>query len=110
MDFMAFAKGYQIFVFGVFEELQPLVDNDVVHDKIAQTVSKNTQADKETIIKTSCCSEVKQQDTGNGKNHEKQIVALENMGVLGLVVIGVQIPQKSVHHIFVRTPSHAFHQ
>ncbi len=53
MDFMAFAKGYQIFVFGVFEELQPLVDNDVVHDKIAQTVSKNTQADKETIIKTS---------------------------------------------------------
>ena len=110
MDFMAFAKGYQIFVFGIFEQLQPLVDNDVVHDKIAQTVSKNPQSDEKAVIETRIRTKIKQQDAGNGKNHEKQIVALENMGVLGLVVIGVQIPQKSVHHIFMRAPSHAFHQ
>lgn len=110
MYFMTFAKGNQIFVFGILEQLQSLVNDDVVHDKITQSVGKNSQTDEEAVIKTGLCPKIKQQNTGNGKNHEKQIIALENMGVFRLVVIGVQIPQKTVHHVFVRQPSHAFHQ
>jgi hypothetical protein len=109
MHFVTFAKGYQIFVFGIFKQLQSLVNYDVVHDKIAQSVSKNPQSDEELVVKTSFCPEVKQQNTRYGKNHEKQIISLENMSVFRLVMVGMQIPQKSVHHKFVRTPCHAFH-
>jgi len=110
MHFMTFAKGNQIFVFGVFEELQPLVDNDVVHDKITQAVSKNSQANEKSVIETGFCPKIKQEDAGNGKNHEKQIVALKNMGVFRLVMVFVQIPQKTVHHKFMSAPSPACHE
>lgn len=110
MHFMTFAKGYQIFVFGVFEELQSLVNDDVVHDKIAQSISKNPQSNEELVIKPGFRSKIKQQNAWYGKNHEKQIIAFENMGVFGLVMVGVQIPKESVHHKFVRAPCHAFHK
>ena len=42
VHFMTFAKRYQIFVFGVFEQLKSLMDKDVVNDKIALSVGKNT--------------------------------------------------------------------
>jgi hypothetical protein len=85
------------------------VNDDVVHNKIAQSISKNPQSDKESVIETGFGTKVKQQNTWDSKNHEKQIIAFKNMGVFGLVVVGVQIPQESVHHKFVRAPSHAFH-
>jgi uncharacterized membrane protein len=110
VHFMTFAKGYQIFVFGIFEQLKSLMDKNIVHNKITQSVSKNSQSNEKLVVKTSFCPKIKQQNTGYGKNHEKQIIALENMGVFGLVMVGMQIPQKTVHHKFVRAPSHAFHQ
>ena len=52
MYFMTFAKRNQIFIFGVFEQLQSLMNEDVVHNKITQSISKNSQSDEESVIKT----------------------------------------------------------
>jgi len=45
-----------------------------------------------------------------GENHEKSVISFKNMGIFGLMVIRMQIPQKTVHYKFVSAPSDAFHK
>jgi hypothetical protein len=83
--------------------------DDVMNNKITQTVSKNSQSNEESVIKTVLCTKIKQKNARNGKDYEKNVVSFENMGVFGLVMIRMKIPQKTVHNKFMSTPSDRFH-
>jgi hypothetical protein len=86
------------------------MNDDVMYNKIAQTVSKNSQSNEESVIKTVLCTKIKQKNAWNGKDYEKNVVSFENMGVFGLVMISMKTPQKTVHNEFMSTPSDTFHQ
>jgi hypothetical protein len=62
------------------------------------------------MIYTTLYAEVKKNNTRNGKNHKKDVVAFKNMGIFGLVMVGMKIPHQSVHDVFMGEPSHSFHQ
>jgi SOS response regulatory protein OraA/RecX len=68
------------------------MDDDVMYNKIAQAVSKNSQSDEESVIKTVLCTKIKKKNAWNGKDYEKNVVSFENMGVFGLVMIRMKIP------------------
>jgi len=86
------------------------MDDNVMYNKIAQTVSKNSQSNEESVIKTGLCTKIKQKNAWNGEDYEKNVVSFENMGVFGLVMICMQIPQKTMHHKFMGAPSNTLHK
>ena len=86
------------------------MDDNIMYNKIAQTVSKNSQSNEESVIKTVLCTKIKQKNAWNGKDYEKNVVSFENMDVFGLMMIRMKIPQKTVHNEFMSTPSDTFHQ
>jgi hypothetical protein len=108
--FVGFSQTNQILVFGVFEPLESLVNQNIMHHEIAKSVKGDSQSYEKKIVHPSFYSEVKKNNTRNGKNHKKDIVAFEHMGVLGLVMVGMKIPHQSVHDVFVSEPSHTFHK
>lgn len=77
--------------------------------EITQAVEHDTKADKKFVIQAALYSVVKQGDAWRCKNDKKDVVAFKDIGIFRLVMIGVEIPHRSVHHVFVCTPSYAFH-
>ena len=59
------------------------MDDNVMYNKIAQTVSKNSQSNEESVIKTVLCTKIKQKNAWNCKDYEKNVVSFENMDVFG---------------------------
>jgi hypothetical protein len=55
-------------------------------------------------------AKVKKNDTWQSKNHKKDVISFENVGIFGLVMIGVEIPHRTVHNVLMSHPGHAFHK
>jgi hypothetical protein len=51
----------------------------------------------------------KKSDADHGVESEKPIIPLKPTVVIFLVMVGVQVPQKSVHDVFMTKPRHKFH-
>jgi hypothetical protein len=86
------------------------MNQDIVYHEIAKTVKCDSESNEEQIVHASFYAKIKKNDTRCGKNHKKDIVSFENVGIFGLVMIGVKIPHQSMHNIFMCHPSHAFHK
>lgn len=102
VHFMRFAQTYQVFIFSILEPLETLMNQDIVNHKIAKTIDGDSQSNEKQIIDSALYTIVKKDDAGNGKNDKKDVVALKNMLIFGLVMIGVKVPHQAVHDIFVR--------
>lgn len=83
---------------------------DIMNQKIADAVKSYAQTNEKKIIDSALDPIIKKDDAGNGKNDEENIVAFENMGIFGLVMVGMKIPHQSVHHVFMGEPGDTFHQ
>jgi len=108
--FVRFAQGAEIEIIGTGKQFETLMNEDVVHHKIGKAVKRDAQAyineESPRLIEGACRKE------GHGetrKNDEKGIVALKEIFLVFVVVVVVQYPQKSVHHILVCEPGNAFH-
>jgi len=110
MYFMCFSESDEVFVFSVFEPLKTLMNQNIVNQKVTGTVKRNAASNKKQIIESALNTKVKQDDTRNRKNDKENIIALKSMLVFWLMMIGVKIPHKSVHYIFMRKPSNTFHE
>jgi hypothetical protein len=106
---MSFSQTNQILVFGIFEPFESLVNQNIMHHEIAKSVKSDSHGYEKKIIHATLYPEVKKNNTRNGKNHKKNVVAFKNMGVFRLVMIGMKIPHQSVHDVFMGEPSHTFH-
>jgi hypothetical protein len=108
MHFVCSAYSAHIAVIPVRPYFKTLMNDDIVHQKITQPVNRNTYAH----IK----SEVVIHDTGDvavsagySKDEEEGIVLFKKTG-FNLMVIFVQVPQKTVHHKLMGKPCHEFHE
>jgi hypothetical protein len=90
------------------EPFEPLVDDDIMHNKISQAISHDAETDRLQIPSVSISTEKDEQHTGNSKYDKEEIVLLKESRFY-LVVVPVQVPEKAVHHIAMRKPGNAFH-
>lgn len=106
---MGFPQGSEIGVLSFIEPLKSAVDEDVVDQKVADSISQNPQANEKFKIEAIHGTKVEAEERWQGKNEEKEVVFLEKMG-MGYMVVFVEDPQKSMHHKTVGKPSHPFHK
>jgi hypothetical protein len=90
---------------------KPLVDVHVVDQEINGAVDGDAESDvkQPMIIRKRAGHDAG--DARYGKNQEKPVVSFPETAafVVGLVVIFVPIPQKTVHDVFVRKPGDELH-
>jgi hypothetical protein len=88
--------------------LQPLVNDHVVDDEIRRAIEHDAESDRLHPPHIIICAKVDQEKTRHSKNEREPIVFLKDPR-LHLVMVAVQHPQKTMHHIFVRAPREPFH-
>jgi len=87
---------------------KPLMNDDIMYNKIRKTVGHDAKTyglHPPDLVKSSKANE---QHAWYCKNHKKRIVLLEEAG-LNLVMILVETPKKTVHHIPMGKPGYTFH-
>lgn len=109
VNFVRSSDRLEIWVIGVSEHFESLVNENVVHQKIREPVNRDSQSyPKKGII---ALQHAKKQsgNTRQSKNEEEKIIVLKEAVGFLFVVIPMQIPQKTVHDVFMREPGHPFH-
>lgn len=91
------------------EPFEALMDDDVMYHEISESIRHDTKTYGLHPPDPVLTSEHDQQHAGYGKYDEEGIILFEESG-LHLVMILMQIPQKSMHHPFMRGPGDAFHE
>jgi hypothetical protein len=108
MHFMSTANCPEIPVVAVAENFESLVNEYIVHHKIAKSVNGDSDAYVKLDVATGKDTEEHQQHAWDRKNQEEGIIFFKESCV-PLMVIAVQDPKQSVHHILVCKPGHEFH-
>ncbi len=96
-------------VIGVSEHFEALVDEYIVHKKIGQTVCKNPQTNGKSRPKAKIAPTNKTPNANQSIKKKKIIVTFPPASVVFVVMVLVQIPQKTVHDVFMGKPGHEFH-
>jgi len=90
------------------EPFEPLVNDHIVHQEISKTICHDAKTDRlhpPYIIK---CAEIDQQYTWYCED-DKECIILFKKTRLYLVMIFMQIPEKSMHDITMSEPCNTFH-
>ena len=86
-----------------------LVNQNIVNHKITDSVKCDSKSNEKQMIHSALYPKIKKNDARYGKNDKENIVSFENISVLRLVMIGVKIPHKTVHYVFMCKPGHTLH-
>jgi hypothetical protein len=92
----------------VSEPFKALVNKDVVHHKIGDSVGENAESDRKANPE-GLVGRHQKTHAQYGEKQEESVVALKPRFVVFLVVIFVQYPKKPVHNVLVNEPGHKFH-
>ena len=108
MHFMGPADRPYIGIIAATEPFKTLMNDHIVYQEISGPVEHDTETDglhpPDMIVGT----KINQQETGHSEDEGKKIVFFKNART-DLVMIFVQDPEKTMHHIFMGTPGDAFH-
>lgn len=108
VHFVCPANGANVYVIAAGKPFEALVNNDIMHQEIRKAVHGNTEANGGRPIHTVLQTEHDAEPAGNGEDEEEGIVLFKHMAT-GIVVVFVEVPQKTMHHVFMRGPGNAFH-
>lgn len=100
----------QIWIFCISQKPNALVNKNIVHKKVSHSIYGDPKSDIKQVVIIINGTDVHQYDRRNGKDQKEVIVSLQWPFIAVVVVVAVQHPQKSVHHVFVDHPGGAFHQ
>lgn len=92
-----------------FKPAQTAVNDNLVDTEIDGTIGHDAiskGAQFRVLIKT---AKKNREKTGDRKEESKGVIVMKKLLVVGIMMVFVQDPQKSVHDIFVEEPSHKFH-
>lgn len=109
VHFVGTANASCVTAVGISEQFEPLVDENVVHHEIGQSVGKNPQSDRQPDFQDVILPQQEKTDADYSVKNEKGIVSLKPRIVVFPVMIGVQVPKEAVHDVFVAEPRHEFH-
>lgn len=109
MHFVGLADRAEIQIVGTAKPFETLVNEYIVHQEITDAIQQNAKPNPDPNVIPRHHSGHDAEPTGNCKNQKKGIVLFKKARLLGVVII-VQYPKQSMHHVFVREPSHEFHE
>jgi hypothetical protein len=109
MGLMRFSQANQVFVLGGLEPAEPTMDEHIVDQEICKAVQEDTKTYKKSIIPAVLSTKIDEQDTGNCKDQEEEIIAFKGRSISGLMMVLVKIPQQTMHDVFMRQPGDSFH-
>jgi hypothetical protein len=101
-------NGAYIGVIAAGEPLESLVDDHIMHQEIGEAIGHDTKPDRLHPPDLIVSAYADQQHTGHGKDHKKGIILFKEARFY-LVMIFMEIPQKSMHHIFMGAPGYTLH-
>ena len=111
MCFVRAADGEEIGVVRIPQPLDSLVDEDLVHEEVEDSVDEDAQAYPEPRgMQAEHAARDEAAHRRHSEDQEEAVVALDEVVVVLLVVIAVQVPEEAVHHEFMRGPSHELHE
>lgn len=105
---MRSCQSLEIAVLDLIAGAPTVVDDDLMNGHISDAVKQNSDTDIQPEITACHDAELHIQPTWNGEDEREQVVSLKCVSCR-LMVILMQRPTESVHHILVRKPSHKFH-
>src|SRR5690606_36613560 len=109
MHFMSASNTFCIPIISVSKEFKPLLDKNVVNCTISNSVSQNTKCNWQTVPNIFITPQIKTNHANNNIKNKKGIVAFQPTFMIFFVMVFMQVPQKTMHYIFMRKPSHKFH-
>jgi len=109
VHFMRPANGADIGVVAAGKPFKPLVNDHFVHQKIRDTVQCKSRADGDAPVLLVNNTQHDEQPARHRKNEEEGIVLFKKAGAF-VVMVFVEVPQKTVHYITVHQPGNAFHE
>jgi hypothetical protein len=101
-------NGTNIPVISAGKQFKSLVNDDIMHQKIPETIGHDTKPDCLHPPDIIVGPKIDQQDAGQCKDDEEGIILFKKTR-LNLVVIFMQAPKKSMHDVTVRKPGNSFH-
>jgi hypothetical protein len=108
MHFMRPADGPHIVAVAFGKPFKPLVNDHIMNQKITEAIRHNAKANglhPPHMIKG---AGINQQYAGYSEDDKERIILFEKAR-LHLMMIFVQVPEKTMHDIAVRKPGNAFH-
>src|SRR4030095_11438080 len=108
MHFMCPANCSHITIVASCKPFESLVNDDIMYQKISDTISHDAKTDRlhpPCIIK---CAEIDQEYTWHSEDDKECVVLFKKAG-LYLVMIFMQVPKKPMHDISMSKPGNAFH-
>ena len=109
MHFMRPPDSSYIDIIGTGKPFKSLMNDHIMHHKISNAISHDAKTNCLQPIHFIIGSKQNAKKTGNCKNQKKASFFSKNPGPF-LMMIFVQVPEKSMHNISMGKPGNAFHQ
>ena len=108
VDFVRLENGHEISVFSATKPLESLVDENVMNQKIGQTIGGNPRPNPHAKIPSrhGACNETP--GAGHSENQEESVILFKKTRLVNVVVL-MEKPHHAVHYIFVGEPGDTFH-
>jgi len=94
----------------IAEPFETLVDKNVMNDEIGESISKNPQPHSQSDFQDIILPQKEKPDTDQGIENKKSVIPFKPGIVVFFMMVGMQVPQKTVHDKFVAEPCHEFHK
>jgi hypothetical protein len=85
------------------------VNEDVMHKEIGETIKGDPQADPEQEVKALLHTKKQSGNPGNSKNQKEEIIVFKKAFRLFFVMVFMENPKQTMHHIFMGKPCYKFH-
>jgi hypothetical protein len=109
VDFVRPPNAPGIPVVGISKYFEALMDKDIVHQEIRDSVRQDPQTDGPALPEIRICTGHDEGHADHRVENEKGIVALEPGIVVLPVVVLVKAPQEPMHDILMGKPRHELH-
>jgi hypothetical protein len=91
------------------ENFEALMDKNIMHRKISNTVCKNAQSQGQTRPEPVVLPQQKESDAYRCIKYEEQVVALPPTTMVLMMMVFMEFPQNTMHNKFMGKPGHTFH-
>jgi hypothetical protein len=107
---MCFPQSPEIDVVCAGKPLKPLMNKNIMNQKISNTIQGDSYADvKHKPVTFNEVADTKEKHRYTGKHHKEIVVFFKEMWCF-VMVIFMQVPEKTVHNILMCKPGYTFHQ
>ncbi len=111
MYFVSSSNGFEISIIRSGQPFESLMNEDIVYHEIGESIQGNACTYPQSWIE--CFTAPSQENkchAWNSKNQKEEVIFFKEPFVFMGMMILVEIPQQSMHDVFVGKPGNAFHK